>query len=148
MQNKNIVISVIVCVVIAGISFWGGMKYDASKAATNQISNRGGQQGQFNQNGGGKGIRGGINGGGTVSGQILSNDGKTMTVSLRSGGSTVVLFSPSTKIEKTVDGITSDVAVGKSVMIMGTPNTDGSFNATSIQIRPAFPVGPTQTKTN
>ena len=38
MQNKNIVTSVIVCVVIAGISFWGGMKYDASRASTNQTA--------------------------------------------------------------------------------------------------------------
>ncbi len=135
MQNKNIVLYVVVCLVIAGVSFWGGMKYDASKNNSLQVASRG--QGSFSQNGGGKGMRGSTNGG-VVSGQILSNDGKSLTVSLRSGGSTIVLFSPSTKVEKTVDGITSDVAVGKSVMIMGTSNPDGSFNATSIQIRPAF----------
>ena len=143
MQNKNIVLSVVVCLIVVGVSFWGGMKYDASKNISTQVASCG--QGSFSQNGGGKGMRGGTNGGGVVSGQILSNDGKTMTISLRSGGSTIVLFSPSTKVEKTVDGTTTDVIVGKSVMITGTSNPDGSFNATSIQIRPNQPAQP---KTN
>lgn len=148
MQNKNIVTSVIVCVVIAGISFWGGMKYDASKTATNQIANRGGQNG-FNQNGGGRGqgMRGGLNGG-AVSGEILSVDATSMTLKLRDGGSKIVLFSPSSKVEKTVDGTTADVTTGKTVMVTGTPNPDGSVSATSIQLRPAFPVGLAQPKTN
>ena len=148
MQNKNIVTSVIVCVVIAGISFWGGMKYDASRASTNQTANRGGL-GQFNQNGGarGQGMRGGINGG-AVSGEILSVDATSMTIKLRDGGSKIVLFSPSSKVEKTVDGTTADVVVGKSVMVTGTANPDGSVSATSIQMRPAFPISSSQSKTN
>jgi hypothetical protein len=148
MQNKNIVISVIVCVVVAGISFWGGMKYDASKNVINQMTNRGGQGG-FNQNGGIKnqGMRGGINGG-AVLGEILSVDSTSMTIKLRDGGSKIVLFSPSSKVEKTVDGTTSDVVVGKTVMVTGTANPDGSVSATSIQMRPAFPVVPSQPKTN
>lgn len=148
MQNKNIVTSVIVCVVIAGISFWGGMKYDASKNTANQISNRGGQ-GQFNQNSGvrGQGMRGGVNGG-VVSGEILSVDATSMTVKLRDGGSKIVLFSPTSKVEKTVEGTTADVLVGKTAMVTGTANSDGSVSATSIQMRPAFPMLPTQPKTN
>ena len=153
MQNKNIVISVIVCIVIAGISFWSGMKYDASKSSVNQLSNinsRGGQGG-FNQNSGGKsqGMRGGTNGGmnngGFISGEIISKDANSMTIKLRDGGSKIVLLSPSLKVEKTVDGTVSDVVIGKSVMITGTPNPDGSVSAASIQMRPTFPVSPTKT---
>ena len=148
MQNKNIVTSVIVCVVIAGISFWGGMKYDASKNTANQILNRGGQ-GQFNQNSGvrGQGMRGGVNVG-VVSGEILSVDATSMTVRLRDGGSKIVLFSPTSKVEKTVEGTKADVLVGKTVMVTGTANPDGSVSATSIQMRPAFPVSPVQPKIN
>lgn len=154
MKNKNIVTSVIFCVVIAGISFWGGMKYTASKSTTNKMTNRGVQNSSFNQNGGarGQGIKGGagggMNNGGFISGEILSIDATSMTVKLRDGGSKIVLFSPVSKVEKTVDGTTADVVVGKNVVITGTANPDGSVSATSIQMKPVFPIVPVQTKTN
>jgi hypothetical protein len=139
MQNKNIIISIVVCVAIAGISFWGGMVY-ARKNITSANTSRQGQfgQGGFNQNSSGKmvqGARGGI-GGGAVSGEIISKDDTSMTIKIRDGGSKIVFFSPVSKVEKTVDGTVADITVGKTVMITGTPNSDGSINAASIQIRP------------
>ena len=143
MKNKKIIIGVVVCLVVALLSFRGGRMY-ASKNITNANASRQGQftQGGFNQNGGTRGsmMRGG---GGFVSGEVLSIDSKSMTVKLPSGGpastqggSKIVFFSPTTKVEKTVDGTTADVVVGKQVMITGTANTDGSVNATSVQLRP------------
>jgi hypothetical protein len=149
MQNKKIYMGVIIGLVIAVLSFWGGMTYAGKNIKTANASRQGGfNQGGFNQNGGAKGqmARGGANLGGLVSGEVLSIDSKSITVKLRDGGSKIVLFSPATKVEKTVDGITADVAVGKQVSIMGTANTDGSVSATSIQIRPLVVIP--QAKTN
>ena len=143
MQNKKIILSVVVCVVIAGISFWGGMKYGQSKSKNIATSfNRQLQGGQGNfagRTGGQQGIRnGGAVGGGLVSGEILSKDDKSMTVKLSNGGSKIVLISPSTTVEKTVSGATADVVVGGQVMVTGQANPDGSVNATSIQLRPTI----------
>ena len=147
MKNKKVIISVVVCLVIAVLSFWGGLMYVGKNIKNANLSRQGNfSQNGFGQNGGtrigGQGMRGGM-GGGLVSGEVLSMDQKSITVKLRDGGSKIVLFSPNTKVEKTVDGATSDVVTGKTVMVTGTANSDGSVSATSIQLRPAFPVAPT-----
>jgi hypothetical protein len=136
-KNKKIIGVVAICLVVAGLSFRGGMMYAAKniKAAADS------RQGAFSQNGfngqsGGRMMRGGVNGG-LVNGEILSKDDKSITIKLRDGGSKIVFFTPSVKVEKTVDGTATDVVVGKQVMIVGVANTDGSINATSIQMRPA-----------
>ncbi len=144
------VLGIIVCLVVAGISFFGGMKYGQNNKGTSFAD----RQGQFNQNSFGQnatgsksqGMRGVVNGGGVVSGEIISKDATSMTIKLRDGGSKIVLFSPASKVEKTVDGTVADVVVGKSVMITGTTNTDGSVSATSIQMRPTLAIP--QVKTN
>jgi hypothetical protein len=73
-----------------------------------------------------------------------------MTVALGNGGpagtqsgSKIVFLSPATKVEKTVSGLVSDVVVGNQVVITGVVNSDGSVNATSIQLRPATVAGAT-----
>jgi len=144
MKNKKIIVCVVVCLLIAGASFWGGMSYGKSTSNKNSFVNR---QGSFNQNGigaqggrmMGQNIRGG-NGGGFTSGEIISKDDKSMTIKLRDGGSKIVLFSDSSKFEKTVDGSISDIIAGKNVMVTGTTNPDGSISATSIQMRPEMQV--------
>jgi hypothetical protein len=135
MKDKKIIGIVIVSLVLIILSFRGGMVYAGKNIKVAESS----RQGAFNQNGfngqnGTRMMRGG-SAGGFVNGEVLSVDSKSITVKLRDGGSKIIFFSPTTKVEKTVDGATVDVVVGKQVMIMGATNSDGSINATSIQIR-------------
>lgn len=126
-MNKNIYMAV-GAVVIAGLAFFGGMQYGKS-----QIGMR-----QFNRQAGAPGQIAGVNNftrGGATAGQVLSKDDKSLTVSVTGGGSKIVFLSSATKVMKASDGVIGDVAVGSNVFITGTPNSDGSVTATSIQLR-------------
>jgi len=138
MKNKKIIIAVVVCLLISGISFWGGTKY--AKGSNPSISRQGSDfQGQGGQR---MGSRGGIMNG-ITSGTVVSKDDKSLTVELHSANtdgssSKIIFFSPVTKIDKTVSGAVADISVGSQVSITGDANTDGSINANSIQIRSAI----------
>ncbi len=135
-MNKTIL--GIIGVVIAGVSFFVGIKYDQSKSTT--LTNSAGftQNGQARMNGGQRGMRGAgaFNG---ASGSIVAKDATSITLSLRDGsGSKIIFFSPSTMISKTTTGAAGDLVSGKEVSVNGTANPDGSINAQSIQIRSSF----------
>jgi hypothetical protein len=123
-----------VVLAVAGVSFYGGTKY----ASANRSSVRG--TGQFTQVQFGGGNRGGFGGGGAnggfANGQILSKDANSITLSLRGGGSKIVLLSQSTSIMKSTEGTIDDLAVGKDVTVTGTANSDGSITAQSVALRP------------
>jgi hypothetical protein len=143
MKNKKIIWGVVGIIVLVGV-FYGGMVY-----GKNQISARGAQA--FGQNGalGAGGMRGARNGGGFTVGQIISKDATSITVQLMAGGagtastnpggSKIIFLGTGTTVTKTVTGTTADLAVGTQVSVTGTVNTDGSENATSVQIRPNTP---------
>lgn len=137
MKNiKTLIISGIVLILIVGAgSFFGGMKYGQSKGSSNR--NFQGMAQQFGGPNGGQRGSAGVKGGSFINGEVLSKDDKSVTIKLQNGGSKIVLFSDATTIGKTTDGTLTDLEVGKTVMITGTSNTDGSVTAQSIQIRPA-----------
>ena len=128
----NKITTIIVAVVLIGISFYGGIKYDQSKTPA---------RGNFLAfaNGGQRGTRGGggANGGGFVNGDIIAKDATSVTVKMRDGGSKIIFVSPETMVMKTVSGKLSDLLIGEQITGMGTANPDGSITASSVQIRPA-----------
>jgi len=127
MNKKNhIIISAIVLAAVAGGAFYGGMLFSQGK-------NKG--PGNFSGNGG-VSIRGNRQGGMTA-GEIISKDDKSVTIKLINGGSKIVFYSTTTEIGKFASGTIDDLAVGKSVSVNGSSNSDGSVTAQSIQIRPA-----------
>jgi hypothetical protein len=134
MQTKHIAILVVVGLAIGGVAFYGGMQ--VAKAGVNPSPTRsfGGAQGQRGQ--GAAFAPGGRNAGGVTNGQILSKDATSLTVKLRDGGSKIVFYSASTTVSKMTDGSMADVTQDTNVMIMGTPNADGSLTAQSVQLRP------------
>ena len=134
MNNQKMVSMLVVAVIIAGgAGFYGGMTYEKGQATG------GAQQARMGRGGGQLGVGGGRGGrGGFTVGQVLSKDATSLTIQLRSGGSQIVFYSPTTPITRTASGTPSDVGVGKNVMISGVTNADGSVNAESIQISPNF----------
>ena len=138
-MNKIISTGLLVAVVVGGVSFYGGMKYgQANLSATSQA---GDGQGRNRQGGGpgGGGFGGGRNGGGFTDGNVIAKDDKSITIQMRDGGSKIVFYSGTTDVSKFVSGTSDDRQVGKSVMVSGAVNSDGSVTAQSVQIRPPMP---------
>lgn len=141
-MKKSTVTGIIIVIIIGAIAFYGGMQYDATKNSTSQNGYGGGIGGgpnssQMRRNGSGGG-RAGMNGGFTA-GEILNKDDKSITIKTPDGGSKIIFFSSATEIGTFAKGMVSNLEVGKSVMINGKANSDGSIAAQSIQVRPPMP---------
>ena len=147
MQHNIKVVAVVL--LVGGISFYGGFSFGKSKASTltaggatinEQLS---GARGAF-----GGGSRGGSRAG-FLTGDIIAKDDMSITVKMRvpqnassspsnvgvESGSKIIFFSGTTDIGKQTKGSTDDLTTGETVTVMGTPNSDGSLTANSIQIR-------------
>lgn len=136
MNNKTKII--VGAAILSVIMFFGGYEYQKTTTPTTNSKAQFGTGTTSNQ----RGVRMGAAGaGGFTSGQIISMDAKSIVVGLRTGGSKIVFFSPSTTIEKQAAGTTSDLTANTQVSITGTTNADGSITAQSIQIRPQAPQG-------
>lgn len=135
MNTNKIISAVIVIVAVAGGgSFYAGMRYDQSK---NPAPTGNANQAGFQRPGGGARLRQGFGGqGGFTAGEVISKDDKSVTVKLQDGGSKIIFFSDSTNVMKSAEGLPKDIAIGAQITAMGSPNSDGSISAQSIQIRP------------
>ena len=128
---KSMMVSLMVVFVVAGAAgFFGGMQYGAFRAAAVDSQNARGGGGANRRAGGGRAQ------GNFATGDVIAKDDKSITVSMRMGGSKIVFFSDTTQVMKSVSGALPDIAVGSQVTVMGTQNSDGSITAQSIQIRP------------
>lgn len=148
-MNKQIASTVAALILVGGGSFYGGMQYQQRTAPSN-TGRMGGQfanlspeerQARFQQMGSADGaIRGGMrstNGGGLVNGEIIAKDEKSITLKLRDGGSKIVFLPENTSVSKSTQASIPDLIVSGQVTVMGTPNTDGSVTAQTIQLRPS-----------
>jgi hypothetical protein len=137
-MKKNVMWIVIIVVVALG-SGYGGMLYGKNSAPKNTAGANWQNQAGRGQ-GGPSDLRrnGGANGGGFVNGEILSKDANSLTIKLNDGGSKIVFLSGKTIINKMATGTVADLEVGKNVMINGSAGSDGNVTAESIQLRPAF----------
>ena len=129
----------VIIIVVAGIFFYGGIKYANAKAASARTQARAGG-GQFaGRNAGARGA-----GGGFTAGTVIAKDATSITISVQGGGSKIILYTPSTQVMKAALGTADDVAVGKTITVTGSANPDGSVSAQSIQLRPAPQTPPAQ----
>ncbi len=134
---NNTVKIIIITVIAVGVGFFGGMKYGQSSSASAATSARVAFAGRGGTRGGAAGAGALGAGGGFVSGQILSADSQSITVSMATGGSKIIFLSASTTVMKATNGSVSDLTPGTTVTATGSTNSDGSITAQSIQIRPA-----------
>lgn len=128
MNTRMLIGGGVALVVIAGVAgFTGGMRYQSS---SRQVfgGERGLQQGMM------QGRRSGPNNAGLVAGTVLSRDASMMTIQLPNGGSSIVIGSTATSVEKAASGSWNDIQVGSPVVVRGTQKDDGSFVAQSVQI--------------
>ncbi len=140
---KKVLPTVILLIIVGAGAFYGGMKYAESENPAkgnfpnfNNLSaeERQARLQQFGAVGPG-GQRGAQTNGGFSSGEILSQDDKSITIKLRDGGSKIIFFSTSTKIIKSTAGTVADLKTGETIMVNGEANDDGSIIAQTIQLQ-------------
>ncbi len=141
-MKNPMVMTIVIALVVGGAAFFGGMKFQETKAAG---SNN--MRGQFQRGTGGPSGPGGMGrmGGGAVIGEIISTDDeqssssiKSIIVKLEDGSSKIILLSDTVTVSKTDSGSKDDLKTGVKVGVFGTTNSDGSVTAQNIQLNPAF----------
>lgn len=144
-MSKLFFIIIITALVVGSGAFYGGMIYGQSKSPLGNVSRQNLQnltteqrQQLFQGNiGGSSGGTGRGSGSGFLNGEVLNKDEKSLTLKMSDGGSKIVFFSSSTQISKTTDGSINDIEVGKQITVSGDQNSDGSYTAKTIQLRPS-----------
>jgi len=126
-----IIYAIIAVLIFGGGGFYGGMKYQNYRL-NQQRQQRTGNLG-FNRNG--NGTPGNRNSGSFITGSIISEDDKSITVKSQDGSSKIIYFSDSTTIAKSEKGSSGDLTVGQDINANGKANSDGSIAADNIQIR-------------
>jgi len=128
---KKIIPIIIALVIVGGGAFYGGMKYQENK--TPQMFQKMGANVAAGFAGRQAGARANAN---LAGGEIIAKDDKSITIKLRDGGSKIIFFSDSTKITKSTEGSSNDLEIGKTVIVGGKQNSDGSLTTETIQLNP------------
>ena len=144
MFNKLIVKIIITAVVAGGAGFYGGYTYGHSQTPPNNNTGANGgqrqfQAGQFPGRNGNGGTRFGGANGSFLNGEIISKNDQGLTIKLGDNSTRIILVPPSVQVTQAAQGTINDLKEGDSVTVTGTSNSDGSFSANSINIRPTPP---------
>ena len=143
-----IILGIVVLLLVAGGSFYGGTLYGKSQAQTALAARRqgafpgAGENGQFpGQGQPGANARAGAQGG-MLFGQIEKIGDGVFTVTDNNGKQTQVKVTDTTLIEKQASVKLTDLAKGETVMVSGSTGTDGTITARSVQVAPMGRFGP------
>lgn len=123
---KPIYVLIIIIIFAAG-GFYGGVLYGKQSVVQDANIVQGGRVRTRAFGGNAQGMR-------PVSGQIIAQDSKSITVKLMDGSSKIINFTDQTKINKAIAGSVSDLKSGERVTTFGSTNTDGSVTAQNISI--------------
>jgi hypothetical protein len=152
-MNVKLALPVIIVIALAvgaggwclGAKYGSGSSRQAGPGGANFREMTPEQRQQFQLSGGGGRTSGGgmrVFGGGFTVGEILSKDDKSITIKMPDGGTKIVFLAESTTVSKQTEGSAADLEAGKTVMVTGKANDDGSLTAQTIQLRPALPTPP------
>ena len=128
-------------IVVAGLGFFGGMKYSQSTSPNNARSGAQGANGAAGQFRNRTGARAGQAGGGFTNGDVIKKDANSITVKTADGGSKIIFYSNTTTFMKSTNGTINDIVVGQTITANGQANSDGSIAAQSVQVRPQLAPG-------
>lgn len=140
MKNKNYIIASVIIIIFTTSAFFLGSYTSKNKGIEMRKTGQfgipdNGNMPRFDRTGSGSPSNGRMIQGKLVNGEVLSNDGTVMSVKLDNGGSKIIITSQNTKFNKIIEANIKDVSIGKSVMVTGESNPDGSMTANNIQIR-------------
>lgn len=144
-SKNSLLVTVAVALIVAGIGFFAGMKYQQAQSPNSTMAafrEANGDRAAAFRSGQANGFR-------PVNGEIISADEKSITVKLSDGSSKIVLFSDSTNINKAENGSAQDLKEGETVAVFGTQNSDGTVSAENIQlgaIQRSFQLTPEQSQ--
>lgn len=133
-MKNNYLMTVILVIIFAAAGFYGGTMYQKNQASSS-INSFGSGSGSLRGASGFAGRRAG-GGGGQVMGTVLTQDASSITVKLTDGSSKIVLLSNTTSFNQSAPASASDLKVGDRVAVFGATNSDGSVNATNVQLNP------------
>ena len=137
-KTVQIVLGLVVIVLVAAGSFYGGMLYGKQQANATAVLPRAGfdpgQPGAFGPRGQ-RGSEGGFSApAGMTFGQIDEIDSEALLVTDANGKQTRVQVTATTLIEKNASVGVGDLEIGETVIVSGSDNADGSITARSIQV--------------
>lgn len=138
-MNKTLlmVIGIIVVLALLGGSFYGGMayqRYQTAQARAAFLQARGVNPNAANGTGGTGGTGFGGGGfGGTITGQVKSVDGSTLTISTARNVQTITIDT-TTQVEKADSTTLSSLQAGDRVIVMGQRDSSGNMTASQVLI--------------
>jgi hypothetical protein len=131
MPKNHLIKIIILVIIVGGLGFFAGIQYQKTQRASlrNNFQNNGTmrQWGTGRQGNGAMRMT-------PVSGEITKVDDNTIIIKTSDGGSKIVVYSTSTKVDKTSEGSKSDLKVGEKVMVVGSASSDGTVTAQNISV--------------
>jgi hypothetical protein len=130
MKKNNLILVIVIAVVVGGLAFWGGIQYQKRQIGnlrSDQPANIRGQLKEMPE-------RSGTQLGRAVNGEIISVEDETITIKTQEDDTRIVIFSDSTRINKTNEGSIADLQIGEQVMVVGAEDTSGVVTAQNISI--------------
>ena len=131
-----IILGIVVLLLVAGGSFFGGTVYGKNQAQVALAARRQGGFGGANGDGQpGANARAGGQGG--MFGQIDSIGDGVLVIKDNNGQQTLVKVTDTTLIQKLAAVKLTDLKTGETVIVSGSKGTDGVITARSVQVAPA-----------
>ena len=146
-RTLQITLGVVLLLAVAGGSFYGGMLYGQGQAQANFLARRtgavpGGVGGfPVDPNQAGSQRRGNAQAG-SLFGQITEIGEGVLVITDSDGKQTQVKVTETTLIEKNASVTVAELTTGETIIVSGTPGSDGSTTARSGQVAPAGRFGP------